>query len=991
MSESHTKETPRSKIVSGNWTQGTRSSTMYKTNSGSLFLSGRGGGTSITAKREAPLPQLKGWTASAPRIKRQSSILTSSQRDKSLDISKTESSQPRSSSVTSHKNTLSMSLTVETSLSQQEVKTQNQTSVTPVETKSSTTTLSTSLSSSASSVSSTTSSKTSTPTTLSIPTPPTNVISQSSSSTPSSALAQTPTNENKLLISTEDGKGGNANDLVHVKMLDDDNQSIRNRVGSGPTIVQPQPRVATIAVTSTKRKQKIQQKRFSENSGGLHMFTTPQFTNIANSTVESENNSTEVSSSTMSPVFSPLNTNINACQSEDDVNKVEKTGETENEGGQELQKPEEIEDNKYKVQPIDPNVPQNKFPVPTLATDLFSYPKTSVDNEEDQASISESYDVFGVLKPRKVELGDTKYEAADFVVDGTSLPSLEFMFGTKDSYGNEIDARTLMMGSEEHETLTSDTLISSGITFNTKSTNFSLDVAKYNKVSEISAKKKHKYATMRLNKQLNKTKEKDEDETSPRKKDTSKVPEEISIIPDAEICRPNKAAELLVGTFDGVEQARELEVTHDDLNEKNVIKICVCGTGKSGRGLWITRLLGYSNMNIPNFNYLSKKVKINGVVNNILFTLCNTDEDVSASIKYRWADAFILTFSASDRKSYDSIPNIYQEIVKDNGGRHKPAMIAMNVTNNYRNKSTWCVTEQEQIMLSESLNTKLFKCDTSISVINSFKFLCISHKSRRAVVAMKSQGPSPKMAGFKLPMPSEDRLSPLHSSKMERSANARLCPTTKITYEFVVLGDSFTGKTTFIKKFLGGPFDKNYIATMNVLNKRRVMTLNGSKNECTIKLIDTPGPFFFDQNTAIELEDPIDNLVEITINWLKRRSLLHANGYIIMFSYISSDSFEYACKLLKALKSVPTEAHKGPLSGYLIGTKTDLKYTCTVSHTAADSYAKVLKSGLSSLSLKDISRNDMTLLMNKIVAQFTGHSQEPTNIARKKSYYVRLS
>lgn len=860
-------------------------------------------------------------------------------------------------------------------------------------------------------------------------------------------------NDNKVPITNEVTK---LDDPEHIMNGGDSNQEVRSRVFSGPSVVQPRTTVGTVTdslspVHSHLRRQAPQGRRLSENSSGLHMLSEPHFTNIGNSNTGSGASSTEISSP-MSPLALHPVINVEQNETEDgfiilsegeeeeeeeaisakdkkdkkkkerkdrkrwkgketkDVVKNEKEILEEPKGNCEEEKKEENEekdkkeeeeegDDRYKIVPVDPNIPQNSFPIATLATELFSYPKVAETHRERPKKMFSAWDDTDIFQPRQPQAGDARYEESSFVIDGTTLPSLEFIFGAKDSYGMEIDLHTMMRSTDNYGVITSEALITSGISFNPKNESFNIDTTKYEQEVMNIVKEKQKSVIASIsNAQPKKEGEggdekekKEKERTNTVKKAQIVVPEKMETVIDVERCEPSKVTDTLLGTTASVEQARQLEVTQDDLKGKNVIKICICGTSNSGRGTWITRLFGYSNIYLSNFNYLSKKVKINGVVNNIIFTMCNVDEDVSASLKYRWADAFVLAFSAHDRKSYDSIQNISKDIVKDNGGRYKPTLVAMNITNKYRDSSTWCVPPPELALFSESLNSKLFKCDTPTSVMESFKSLCISFKSKRAVTSLKTLNHSASI-NFSSPSFKNNRLLPLQSQKLDlKNTKPKAQLTTKTVCEFVILGDSFSGKTTFVNKFIKGGFTKGYLPTTTVLNRRRVIMTNGGRNECSVKLIDTPGLFFIEHGTAPESEDPIDYSVEETINWLKRESLLHAQGYIIMFSYTSSQSFEYAFKLLKALKAIPTEMNTGSLSGHLIGTKCDLKYNFTVSRKGAEAYAKMLNSEVSSLSLKTITHENLTLVVDKIISNFMSQKRSIQNgISKYDHFYTHL-
>ena len=203
------------------------------------------------------------------------------------------------------------------------------------------------------------------------------------------------------------------------------------------------------------------------------------------------------------------------------------------------------------------------------------------------------------------------------------------------------------------------------------------------------------------------------------------------------------------------------------------------------------------------------------------------------------------------------------------------------------------------------------------------------------------------------------------SPPLEGSPNTKEHLYTRSAYNFVVLGDTFVGKTTFVQSFSSGTFTKCYTATTAYSSIQRIITHENSTEKCTVKLVDTPGLFFIEQGmTDTYSEDTVDNSVMATIQWLKRESLLHAHGYIILFSYVSVNSFEYACKLLSSLNTA-TLAPK-----YVVGTKNDLIHAIAVPPQEAEDRAKELKFGLSSLSLKSATQKDITDMMNKIIKYF---------------------
>ena len=935
MSETRTKISPLCKTTSGNWTRyektGARNNAA-KVSIGSPLLSKHSG---LGTKPETSTPQTKGWAPSTPRTQRRM-FTPSSQQQGPLPPQQQQQQQkqqqegvgsPRALPVISgsarmntyignRKSAITTPLTgtpTSKPTPQSEEKAHPQTKETlqkekPFRYKRQT---------------------------IVKPPPPGNTeqrVIQAKQRTPSPHLSDTDNDNN--------------NEVAHPKA----------HLGTNKT-APPSPRVAVGAGTSATTHtqlgmQKTQQKRLSEAVGSLHVFTDTQFENIENSNVNSGGNSTEARSLAASPMISsaPLNTGLKSPRKE----RMATAGGSEG---------------RYQVQPLRRDVPQNTFPVPTPMDNPFPCPddKGTV-KEKKRSEIVAFWDVFGLKQPRKVQPGDALYEKANFFADGTSLPNIDFVFGTKDSYGNEINVHALVTGPEDYENATSDSLISSGFAFSTNAsdTKFDLDLSKYNQATANATKERSAETAKRKAGEKPESPRFSAQTKTPRRVAAVKVPENMEVMKDVEMCSPSDVVEVLLGTSEGAAQARDLEVTKEDLNEKNTIKVCVCGTGESGKWGWITRLLGYSNSLLPDFNYLSKKVKINGIVNNVLFAVCNNEEDSGSPIKYRWADAFVLAFSVADHKSYEAITKVFRDIMKDNGGRYKPTVIVMNVTNNYREESSWKVSATESTVLSEILNVKVFRCDSPSSVVDSFKALCSIYKSKKTTIEKRglhrTEATSTLINSFRV---NKSSISPSMSPPLEGSPNTKEHLYTRSAYNFVVLGDTFVGKTTFVQSFSSGTFTKCYTATTAYSSIQRIITHENSTEKCTVKLVDTPGLFFIEQGmTDTYSEDTVDNSVMATIQWLKRESLLHAHGYIILFSYVSVNSFEYACKLLSSLNTA-TLAPK-----YVVGTKNDLIHAIAVPPQEAEDRAKELKFGLSSLSLKSATQKDITDMMNKIIKYF---------------------
>ena len=126
------------------------------------------------------------------------------------------------------------------------------------------------------------------------------------------------------------------------------------------------------------------------------------------------------------------------------------------------------------------------------------------------------------------------------------------------------------------------------------------------------------------------------------------------------------------------------------------------------------------------------------------------------------------------------------------------------------------------------------------------------------------------------------------------------CENQTIEIKLLTLGDSSVGKSSFIIKFIDGKFSYNYIATMGLDFKQKIIQLNNGEL-VKLRIFDTAGQ---------------ERFKSISINFIKK-----ANGILLLYDITNKSSFESVNKWIESIRQVGEEK----ISIVLVGNKCDLE------------------------------------------------------------------
>jgi small GTP-binding protein len=121
-----------------------------------------------------------------------------------------------------------------------------------------------------------------------------------------------------------------------------------------------------------------------------------------------------------------------------------------------------------------------------------------------------------------------------------------------------------------------------------------------------------------------------------------------------------------------------------------------------------------------------------------------------------------------------------------------------------------------------------------------------------------------------------------------------------IEIKLLTLGDTSVGKSSFIIKFIDDKFSYNYIATMGLDFKQKIIELDNGEL-VKLRIFDTAGQ---------------ERFKSISINFIKK-----ADGILLLYDISNRSSFESVNKWVESIREVGEEK----ISIILIGNKCDLE------------------------------------------------------------------
>ena len=136
-----------------------------------------------------------------------------------------------------------------------------------------------------------------------------------------------------------------------------------------------------------------------------------------------------------------------------------------------------------------------------------------------------------------------------------------------------------------------------------------------------------------------------------------------------------------------------------------------------------------------------------------------------------------------------------------------------------------------------------------------------------------------------------------------------------IEIKLLTLGDTSVGKSSFIIKFIDDKFSYNYIATMGLDFKQKIIELDNGEL-VKLRIFDTAGQ---------------ERFKSISINFIKK-----ADGILLLYDVTNRSSFESVNKWVESIREVGDEK----ISIILIGNKCDLEKERKISKEEGEAKSK---------------------------------------------------
>ena len=149
-----------------------------------------------------------------------------------------------------------------------------------------------------------------------------------------------------------------------------------------------------------------------------------------------------------------------------------------------------------------------------------------------------------------------------------------------------------------------------------------------------------------------------------------------------------------------------------------------------------------------------------------------------------------------------------------------------------------------------------------------------------------------------------------------------------IELKILTLGDTSGGKSSFIIKFIDDRFSFNYIATMGLDFKQKVINLNNGQS-VRLRIFDTAGQ---------------ERFKSISLNFIKK-----ADGILLLYDITNRSSFESVNKWIESIHDVAEEK----VTILLIGNKCDLEKERVITKEEGEAKAEQFNMPFFETSCKD--------------------------------------
>ena len=147
-------------------------------------------------------------------------------------------------------------------------------------------------------------------------------------------------------------------------------------------------------------------------------------------------------------------------------------------------------------------------------------------------------------------------------------------------------------------------------------------------------------------------------------------------------------------------------------------------------------------------------------------------------------------------------------------------------------------------------------------------------------------------------------------------------------YKILTLGDSSVGKSSLILRFIDNKFQFDYLATMGIDYKHKIIELKNGK-KVNLRIFDTAGQ---------------ERFKSISLNFIK-----NANGILLLYDITNESTFNSVNKWIESIK----EAANEKISIILVGNKSDLEEEREVKTKQGEDKAKFYEIPFFETSCKD--------------------------------------
>ena len=188
-------------------------------------------------------------------------------------------------------------------------------------------------------------------------------------------------------------------------------------------------------------------------------------------------------------------------------------------------------------------------------------------------------------------------------------------------------------------------------------------------------------------------------------------------------------------------------------------------------------------------------------------------------------------------------------------------------------------------------------------------------------------------------------------------------PFTHYIFKLIFIGDSNTGKTSIINRFVHNTFNERHVCTIGVDFMMKTLIINS--NEIKLQIWDTAG---------------MEKYKQITTSYYRG-----AQGAIVVFDLSSHSSFESVQQWIDEFCQITcTEANTGDKMIILVGNKSDLVMQRQVSQEEIEKFVETNKiayyetSALSGKGVQDMFETFANALMRKYIGKSLGMKDSKT-------------